>query len=65
VHGLWAYCWTGRKVMVSPLQSGAPIRNADRIAVVTERGIAEQGRHRDLVASGGVYSRPHAVQFGA
>ena len=43
----------------------ATIRNADRIVVVTEQGIAEQGPHRDLVASGGIYSRLHAVQFGA
>ncbi len=43
----------------------ATIKNADRIIVVTEQGIAEQGRHRDLIASGGIYSRLHAVQFGA
>jgi ATP-binding cassette subfamily B protein len=43
----------------------ATIRNADRIVVVTEQGIAEQGRHRDLVLAGGIYSRLHAVQFGA
>lgn len=43
----------------------ATIRNADRIVVVTEQGIAEQGRHRDLIAAGGIYSRLHEVQFGA
>ncbi|MBD2860814.1 ABC transporter ATP-binding protein [Paenibacillus oceani] len=42
----------------------ATIKNADRIVVVTERGITEQGRHQELVAAGGVYSRLHQAQFG-
>jgi len=42
----------------------ATIKNADRIIVVTEQGIAEQGRHRELVEAGGIYSRLHRVQFG-
>ncbi|MFD0589572.1 ABC transporter ATP-binding protein [Paenibacillus sp. GCM10027627] len=42
----------------------ATIKNADRIVVVTEDGISEQGRHEELVASGGIYSRLHAAQFG-
>ncbi|MDF2669015.1 MAG: multidrug transporter ATP-binding protein [Paenibacillus sp.] len=37
------------------------IRNADRIVVVNESGIAEQGRHQELVAAGGIYSRLHLV----
>jgi ATP-binding cassette subfamily B protein len=41
----------------------ATIRNADRIVVVDETGVAEQGRHGDLLASGGVYQRLHAAQF--
>lgn len=43
----------------------ATIKNADRIIVVTEQGIAEQGRHKDLVAAGGVYSKLHEAQFGS
>lgn len=43
----------------------ATIRNADRIIVVTEQGIVEQGKHRELVAAGGVYSKLHEVQFGS
>lgn len=39
------------------------IRNADRIVVVNEDGIAEQGQHRELVASGGLYSRLHQAQL--
>ncbi|WP_159881003.1 ABC transporter ATP-binding protein [Paenibacillus puerhi] len=38
------------------------IRNADRIVVVNERGIAEQGKHQELIASGGAYSRLHRAQ---
>ena len=35
------------------------IRDADRIVVVDERGIVEQGRHGELMASDGVYRRLH------
>ncbi|MDR9856001.1 ABC transporter ATP-binding protein [Paenibacillus sp. VCA1] len=42
----------------------ATIRNADRIIVVTEDGIAEQGRHEELLQIGGVYARLHQAQFG-
>lgn len=38
------------------------IKNADRIVVVTEDGIVEQGRHQDLIRSGGVYSKLHRIQ---
>ncbi|NUU59814.1 ABC transporter ATP-binding protein [Paenibacillus agri] len=41
------------------------IKNADRIIVVNEDGIAEQGRHDELVNAGGIYSRLHQVQFNA
>jgi ATP-binding cassette subfamily B protein len=33
------------------------IRNARRILVLTENGIAEQGVHRELLARGGIYAR--------
>lgn len=42
----------------------ATIRNADRIVVVDESGVAEQGRHNELVAAGGIYRRLHEAQFG-
>ncbi len=43
----------------------ATIRGADRIVVVTPAGVAEEGRHADLIARGGVYSRLHRTQFAA
>ncbi|NOU94238.1 ATP-binding cassette domain-containing protein [Paenibacillus sp. LMG 31456] len=43
----------------------ATIKNADRIVVVTEKGVTEQGRHQELIAAGGVYSRLHKAQFGS
>jgi ATP-binding cassette subfamily B protein len=42
----------------------ATIQNADRIVVVDETGVAEQGRHEELVAAGGVYRRLHEAQYG-
>lgn len=42
----------------------ATIKNADRIMVVTKEGIAEQGRHEELLEAEGIYSRLHAAQFG-
>lgn len=43
----------------------ATIQNADRIVVVTENGVEEEGRHLELVAAGGIYSRLHEAQYGA
>ncbi|RYG34163.1 ABC transporter ATP-binding protein, partial [bacterium] len=42
----------------------ATIKNADRIVVVDETGVAEEGRHEELVESGGPYSRLHRAQYG-
>ncbi|MFC5648074.1 ABC transporter ATP-binding protein [Paenibacillus solisilvae] len=41
----------------------ATIRKADRIVVVTEQGIEEQGGHEELLALNGVYTRLHHAQF--
>jgi len=41
----------------------ATIQHADRIVVVDETGIAEQGRHHELIAAGRTYSRLHDAQF--
>lgn len=37
------------------------IRNADRIIVLTDRGIEEQGTHTELIAKGGVYKRLYDI----
>ena len=42
----------------------ATIKNADRIVVVTEEGIAEEGQHDELITAGGIYSQLHKAQFG-
>ncbi|WP_141603494.1 ABC transporter ATP-binding protein [Terrilactibacillus laevilacticus] len=41
----------------------ATIKHADRIIVVTEDGIVEQGSHTELINKGGVYSQLHQAQF--
>jgi ATP-binding cassette subfamily B protein/subfamily B ATP-binding cassette protein MsbA len=40
------------------------IRNADRIVVLKDGTIAEQGRQDDLIAAGGDYWQFHTLQFG-
>jgi ATP-binding cassette subfamily B protein len=40
----------------------ATIRNADRIVVVTQAGIAEQGRHAELARAGGPYQALQEAQ---
>ncbi|WP_394140358.1 ABC transporter ATP-binding protein [Cytobacillus oceanisediminis] len=41
----------------------ATIRNADRVVVVTEDGIAEEGTHDELIKQGGIFASLHNVQF--
>ena len=43
----------------------ATIQNADRIVVIDRHGIAEQGRHGELLARNGSYRRLHDAQYGA
>jgi ATP-binding cassette, subfamily B, bacterial len=38
------------------------VRNADRILVLTDQGITEQGTHEELIAAGGVYAGLYSVQ---
>ena len=42
----------------------ATIQDADRIVVVDETGIAEEGRHQDLVNRQGLYRRLYDAQYG-
>ncbi len=39
------------------------IKNADRIIVLTENGIAEEGSHKDLLAKDGIYASLYKMQF--
>lgn len=41
----------------------ATIRDADRVLVVTEDGIAEDGTYSDLVNKGGIFANLHHIQF--
>ncbi len=43
----------------------ATVRSADRIIVLEEGQIVEQGTHAELVDAGGLYNRLAALQFGA
>ncbi|ACL19855.1 ABC transporter related [Desulfitobacterium hafniense DCB-2] len=43
----------------------ATIRHADRIVVLTEEGIAEEGGHEELLRKNGIYSNLHRAQVGA
>ncbi|MFJ9496686.1 ABC transporter ATP-binding protein [Brevibacillus centrosporus] len=53
----------GRTTLVIA-QRLATIKTADRIMVVTEEGITEQGSHEQLLDQEGVYSRLYQAQFG-
>ncbi len=39
------------------------IRNAGKILVVTEDGIAEEGTHEELIEKGGIYEHLYSMQF--
>lgn len=41
----------------------ATIRNADRVMVVTENGIEEDGTYSELVQQNGLFARLHNIQF--
>ena len=40
------------------------IRNADRIIVLTENGIEEEGTHRELIAKRGMYASLYSLYGG-
>ena len=55
---------TGRTTLVIAHRLATVLR-ADRIVVMDEGRVVEEGRHAELVARGGLYARLAALQFGA
>ncbi|WP_279402040.1 hypothetical protein [Piscibacillus salipiscarius] len=41
----------------------ATIRGADRVIVVTNDGIAEQGTYEELISADGIFANLHKIQF--
>ena len=39
------------------------IRNAEKILVLTEEGIAEEGTHQELMEKQGIYEKLYQMQF--
>jgi ATP-binding cassette subfamily B protein len=54
---------TNNRTMLVIAHRLSTIRNADRIVVLTDNGIDEQGTHEDLMARGGVYANLYAMQL--
>jgi subfamily B ATP-binding cassette protein MsbA len=52
----------GRTVLVIAHRLST-VRRADRILVVDDGRISEEGTHQDLIAHGGIYQRLHELQF--
>jgi ATP-binding cassette subfamily B protein len=40
------------------------VKNANRIVVIDDEGIRQQGTHEELLRQGGMYAELYAAQFG-
>lgn len=54
---------TANRTMLVIAHRLSTVRNADRIIVLTEAGVAEQGSHQALLALGGHYAALHKMQL--
>jgi ABC-type multidrug transport system fused ATPase/permease subunit len=53
----------GNRTLVVIAHRLSTVRRADKIVVLDNAGVAEQGRHEDLLAKGGLYARLCATQI--
>lgn len=53
----------GNRTLVVIAHRLSTVRRADKIVVLDNAGVAEQGRHEDLLARGGLYARLCATQI--
>ncbi|WP_312335854.1 ABC transporter ATP-binding protein [Anaerospora hongkongensis] len=53
----------GNRTLIVIAHRLSTVRRADKILVLNNTGIAEQGRHEELVAKGGLYARLCATQI--
>ena len=54
----------GREIALAFARLGTPVAVMD-LHTETAEQVAEQGRHAELLARGGLYARLHDLQFGA
>ena len=54
---------TAGKTLIVIAHRLSTIKNAQRILVLTEEGIAEEGTHEELLEKGGVYEKLYQMQF--
>ena len=54
---------TKGKTVIAIAHRLSTIRNANKIVVINEGVVAEEGSHDDLMARGGIYAELHRAQF--